>query len=313
MAMHFDIGPYDPCPCGSGKKYKFCCAEKAKANRHGKFPIGTVAYYGPDDTTVTKIAAAVILRENAEPIMERWTSTTVTTDPKVADQIKKFFAKHGVKNIVDAGGIIGCPHEEGEDFPVGQECPFCPFWEGKQGINVGGDNEDSDWEDDELEDETDEDEDEDPQEEDGDPAGDPYEPVRRMEAIAGDETEDRDVAVDNVLAYLKANLTLACEVTGIEDFRWEERYVLGGWDPKEYRKLKKTQPSYTDRYQLLSLSHEGSSEWMMFWDEDISAHVRRNSDGKEFVLGLAELKATDKKSQNYQLVNDYAIWFVNTR
>lgn len=30
-------------------------------------------------------------------------------------------------------GNIGCPHEEGEDFPSGEDCPFCPFWKGKQG------------------------------------------------------------------------------------------------------------------------------------------------------------------------------------
>jgi hypothetical protein len=32
-------------------------------------------------------------------------------------------------------GNMGCPHEEGEDFSVGEDCPFCPFWAGKQGIN----------------------------------------------------------------------------------------------------------------------------------------------------------------------------------
>ena len=47
--MAYGIAPYDPCPCGSGAKYKFCCAAKARGSRHGKFPIGTVAYYGPDD------------------------------------------------------------------------------------------------------------------------------------------------------------------------------------------------------------------------------------------------------------------------
>ena len=26
------IGPNDPCPCGSGKKYKKCCMQKDKAN-----------------------------------------------------------------------------------------------------------------------------------------------------------------------------------------------------------------------------------------------------------------------------------------
>jgi hypothetical protein len=28
---------------------------------------------------------------------------------------------------------MGCPHEEGKDFPVGGDCPFCPYWKGKQG------------------------------------------------------------------------------------------------------------------------------------------------------------------------------------
>jgi len=26
------IGPNDPCPCGSGKKYKKCCMQKDKAS-----------------------------------------------------------------------------------------------------------------------------------------------------------------------------------------------------------------------------------------------------------------------------------------
>ena len=51
----------------------------------------------------------------------------------------------------------------------------------------------------------------------------------------------------------------------------------------------------------------------MFGGEDIGAHVRRKSDGKEFWLGLAELKAVDKKSANHQLLDDYAVWFVNNR
>ena len=47
--------------------------------------------------------------------------------------------------------------------------------------------------------------------------------------------------------------------------------------------------------------------------EDLAGHVRRKSDGKEFYLGLAEIVAVDKKSKNYQLLDDYAVWFVNNR
>jgi hypothetical protein len=45
----------------------------------------------------------------------------------------------------------------------------------------------------------------------------------------------------------------------------------------------------------------------------VAGHVRRKSDGKEFHLGLAEIEAVDKKSKNYQLLNDYAVWFANNR
>lgn len=133
MTTGYNIDPYDPCPCGSGKKYKFCCAAKAKANRRGKFPLGTVQLYGPDDKVTTKIAAAVILSEDAEPILERWVKTNIVSDPKIAEQIKRLFALHGVKTVIVSPGNMGCPHEEGEDFPSGEDCPFCPFWAGKQG------------------------------------------------------------------------------------------------------------------------------------------------------------------------------------
>ena len=43
--------------------------------------------------------------------------------------------RHGVKQVAMSQGNLGCPHEEGEDFPLGEDCPFCPFWKGKQGSN----------------------------------------------------------------------------------------------------------------------------------------------------------------------------------
>jgi len=52
---------------------------------------------------------------------------------------------------------------------------------------------------------------------------------------------------------------------------------------------------------------------MLFVGEDSTALVRRKSDGRQFRIGLAEVKATDRKSQNYQLLDDYAVWFVNNR
>jgi hypothetical protein len=142
----------DPCPCGSGKKYKNCCLRKeveslpsrqapsitdlqGKPKRRPEYPIGTVALYGPDDKTTTKIAAGVITSPTAEPIVRRWVATDVTTSPKVQREMKEFFAGHGVRSVAVSEGNMGCPHEEGEDFLEGTDCPFCPFWAGKQGSN----------------------------------------------------------------------------------------------------------------------------------------------------------------------------------
>jgi hypothetical protein len=313
MAIDYGIGTYDPCPCGSGKKYKFCCAAKAKSIRHGKFPVGTVAFYGPDDKTTTKIAAAAVLSDISEPIVQRWLGEGVKEDAKVADQIKQFFARYGVKSVVVTDAIIGCPHEEGVDFPEGTECPFCPFWTGKQGILVrstanSGVEVDSD-EDDRLEikaveqpaDELDE---------DNERMG---AAVDRVTAIVGAEVDDREAAVDKAFEWLQANLQLPCKVRAIEDLNWEEPYVFGGWDRREFKRLRKTQPSCEDEFQLLSISRGESSEWMLFGDEDIAARVKRISDDKLFILGLAELEAIDPTSANYQLLHDYAVWFVNTR
>lgn len=105
---------------------------------------------------------------------------------------------------------------------------------------------------------------------------------KRWEAILVDSSEGtQEQAIEAFFKHLKANLQLPCEVTGTEDFRWEEAYVIGGWSQQEYKRLKKTQPSYTDKYELLEIEREGWSEWMMF-DEDLVAHVKRKSDGKEF-------------------------------
>jgi hypothetical protein len=128
------VGRNDPCPCGSGQKYKKCCMKKDQDRGfQSKFPIGTIALYGPDDRKTTKIAASVIKRQGAEPILKRWMGSKVKDDPNVRREIMEFFRQHGVKSVIATEENMGCPHEEGEDFPVGGDCPFCSYWKGKQG------------------------------------------------------------------------------------------------------------------------------------------------------------------------------------
>ena len=106
-------------------------------------------------------------------------------------------------------------------------------------------------------------------------------------------------------SYFDDNIVLPCELTGREDFGWEEYYVLGPGDKKEYEKLKKTRPSYRDIYVLLTF--DPPIEEM----EGLMVKVMRVPDRKKFVMPLANLKVIDKKSPNYQLLEDYAVWQVN--
>jgi hypothetical protein len=97
-----------------------------------QYPLGTVCLYGPDLTTTTKIVAAVFAAPDAEPVLERWVGTNIAQSTRVHQQIQAFFQRHGVKHAVTTDGNIGCPHEAGEDFPAGKDCPFCPAWRGRQ-------------------------------------------------------------------------------------------------------------------------------------------------------------------------------------
>jgi hypothetical protein len=255
--------------------------------------------------------------------------TGVATDPKVAEEIKRFFARHGVKSIVMSAGNMGCRHEEGEDFPDGEECPFCPFWRGKQGIGgryrgmpEDGFEDDADDVDVDVDVDVDDDvDDADDEFDDADNAIDVgagatsdsyHEKIARVERIIGGPDKDFAEAIDLVVAHLQANLRLPCEVTGMEDFQWEEPYVHGGWSQQKYKRLRKSQPSYRDRFELLSIERGEESEWMLY-SGDVCAHVRRKSDRKEFVLGLSELRVIDKASPDYELLDDYCIWFANSR
>jgi len=100
-----------------------------------RYPLGVVVPYGPDDRTVTKLAASVIPGPStSEPTAsENWVGTRIASDSKVAREIHRFFRAHHVRTVMTAQAVVGCPHEEGADFPHGEDCPFCPFWKGKQG------------------------------------------------------------------------------------------------------------------------------------------------------------------------------------
>lgn len=105
-------------------------AKKAKRGFHG-YPVATIAFYGPDDRLATKVAVGIVAQEGrtAAPL-ERWFSTDIDirNDPKSGAEIVAFIKRYGVRSVVMPDRIIGCPHEEGVDYPEGESCPQCPFW-----------------------------------------------------------------------------------------------------------------------------------------------------------------------------------------
>ena len=95
------------------------------------YPIATIAFYGPDDKRASKVAVALVNAEGTEPgALQRWFAEEgdVRADPAIASEILHFVRDHGAKSVVTTDRIIGCPHEEGIDYPEGQVCPQCPFW-----------------------------------------------------------------------------------------------------------------------------------------------------------------------------------------
>lgn len=99
------------------------------------YPIATVAFYGPNDKLASKIVVSVFLTENNEPdFLKRWVSDgdlDVRRDPAIGEQVLAFFKTHSPRSTVVTDRIIGCPHEEGTDYPEGASCPQCPFWAGR--------------------------------------------------------------------------------------------------------------------------------------------------------------------------------------
>lgn len=105
----------------------------AKRSRRGfrGFPAATVAYYGPDDSRASKVVVTVVPSKGAEPTHQATFTNEagdLREDPFVGDSVMAFVEKHECASVFVAEEVLGCPHEEGVDYPEGGTCPACPFW-----------------------------------------------------------------------------------------------------------------------------------------------------------------------------------------
>ena len=97
-----------------------------------KYPLATVLSYGPNRKVASKLVVSIFHRPGqTEPTaVEKWLGQgqDIRQDPVVMAAVNEFKARHFVVQTVSDARVMGCPHQEGIDYPEGQECPQCPFW-----------------------------------------------------------------------------------------------------------------------------------------------------------------------------------------
>jgi hypothetical protein len=78
------------------------------------YPVGPVAWYGPDATRATKVAVALVPAAGAEPVaLERWVATQgdVRNEGLIGQHVLAFLVARCARTVVRSPGIIGFPHE----------------------------------------------------------------------------------------------------------------------------------------------------------------------------------------------------------
>jgi hypothetical protein len=108
--------------------------EQKALRGHRGDPVGTVAFYGPDDQRASKLVvgfspdAKLGVTETAA-----WTSDAdVRQDATILDAALAFLTAHEARSVVMTSGVLGCPHEEGSDYPVGSRCEVCTYWRDRE-------------------------------------------------------------------------------------------------------------------------------------------------------------------------------------
>jgi tetratricopeptide (TPR) repeat protein len=119
-----------------GAKLDFYKTALKKRSRKGfqGYPVATIAYYGPDDRRATKVAVGIVRDEDDPAEMSRWHVETgdIRRTAEVLEAVFRFVQARQVRSVAMMEEILGCPHEEGIDYPKGEACPACPFWAGRE-------------------------------------------------------------------------------------------------------------------------------------------------------------------------------------
>ena len=88
-----------------------------------KYPLATVIGYGPDYQTATKLVVS-IFKKPGQPdpaAMEKWIvqGGDIRQNPGIMTAVTDFIKRHHAVETVTYDRLLGCPHEEGIDYPEG--------------------------------------------------------------------------------------------------------------------------------------------------------------------------------------------------
>jgi Protein of unknown function (DUF1186)/SEC-C motif len=105
---------------------------RASGPSRTKYPLATIAAYGPDNRRATKLVVGIRRRpgqKDTNPI-RAWSTDAgdARDDPAIAAELAEWLRSQRIRDTFSYDRIIGCPHEEGIDYPLGRSCPQCPFW-----------------------------------------------------------------------------------------------------------------------------------------------------------------------------------------
>ncbi|MFC3607504.1 hypothetical protein [Stutzerimonas tarimensis] len=107
--------------------------KKARKGFKG-YPAASVAFYGPTDRLATKMVVGILPSEfaPAEPMRKWYRDHDLRQDAAALAEALAFIGENGaLGSVIMPERIIGCPHEEGTDYPEGEHCPSCTFWVGR--------------------------------------------------------------------------------------------------------------------------------------------------------------------------------------
>jgi hypothetical protein len=106
--------------------------KKAKHGFRG-YPIGTIAFYSPDDQRASKVVTSIFVAPDSDPEMKKWftDNTGARKNLAILAEVVSFLREREVHSIKMMERIVGCPHEEIVHYPEGQHGPQCPYWKGR--------------------------------------------------------------------------------------------------------------------------------------------------------------------------------------